>query len=79
MAEPDVNIIGTLQGGIIRINGSSFVLHNVTIELDMSDLEDGEIPLGGRVKVNGHFETAEDAERGRRWVLKAHRSTRLGE
>ena len=78
MAEPDVNVIGTLEK-VITVGGTGFLFHNVTVNLDLSDLENGEIPVFGRVKLNGHFETVADVERGRRWVFKAHQATRLGE
>ena len=80
MTEPDVNIIGTLQVGVLAaaFQTTGFRLHNVTIMLDVSDLEDGGILHGRRVKLNGHFETAEDLESGRRWVFKAHQASSLG-
>ena len=81
MAEPNVDITGTLQGGIVSIPGehTGFLLHNVTIEVDMSDVENASVLTAFRLRLNGHFESVEGVETGRRrWVFKAHQATRIG-
>jgi hypothetical protein len=79
--EPDVNIFGTLQGGIVAVGGETtgFLLHNVTIEVDMSAVENADELDASRLRLYGHFEVFEGVETGRRWVFKAHQATRIGD
>ena len=85
MAEPDVNIIGTFQNKIGVIDGEvktlAYLLHNVTIEVDMSDVENARDLDASRLRLNGHFEVFGGVETSglRRWVFKVHQATRLGE
>lgn len=59
----------------------AYLLHNVTIEVDMSDVENARDLDASRLRLNGHFEVFGGVEtRGlRRWVFKVHQATRLGE
>jgi hypothetical protein len=72
--EPDATLHGRLQGGVVAPGGETtgYELLNVTIEVDMSDVENVDALDGQTVKLNGHFETREGPERGTRWVFKAH-------
>jgi hypothetical protein len=83
VTDPDVNIIGTFRPIRGRLGGElniiAYLLHNVTIEVDMSEVQNARDLESLRVRLNGHSETVEDDERGRRWLFKAHQVTRLGE
>ena len=83
MTDPDVNSIGTFRPIRARLGGElntiAYPLHNVTIEVDMSEVQNARDLKSLRVRLNGHSETVEDDERGRRWVFKAHQATRLSE
>lgn len=73
MAEPDVTLQGRLQrAAAIGGETTGYELFNVTIEVDMSDVEYVDTLDGQTVKLNGHFETVDGPERGPRWVFKAH-------
>lgn len=74
MAEPDVTLTGTLQGGVAAIGGETtgYQLNGVTIEVDVAEVEDSDQMDGQQVSVEGHFETREGVESGARWVFKAH-------
>lgn len=77
MAESDVTIKGTLEGGIAAIGGETtgYRLNNVSIEsveVDVSELDNADNLDGQNVTLNGHFDVVEGVESGKRLVFKAH-------
>lgn len=74
MAEPDVTLSGTLEGGIAGIGGETtgYNLNDVSIEIDMSEVSNADELQGNTISVEGHFEVKEGPERGSYWIFKAH-------
>lgn len=74
MAEPDVTLSGTLEGGVAAIGGETtgYNLNDVSIEIDMSEVGNADQLQGNSISVEGHFEVKEGVERGNYWIFKAH-------
>jgi hypothetical protein len=66
-------LTGTLEGGMMGIGGehSGFVLKDVQVEVDVSQLEDAADLAGEQVRLLGSFELKPYVERGPTWIFRA--------
>jgi hypothetical protein len=82
VTQPDIDITGTFQNkrGVVggELKTLAYLLHNVTIEVDMTDVTNPHALDASRLRLNGHFEVFEAVESEPRWRFKAHQATRIG-
>ena len=65
-AEDSMVLSGTLQGGMMGIGGehSGFVLDDVSVEVDLSAVENAADLAGQKVQLQGHLDVKQYVERG---------------
>ena len=74
---PDITLKGRLKGGILGIGGETtgYLLENVTIEIDMSQVENAKQLDGKEIRAEGEFDPEHYIERGDVWIFRAKSAT----